>query len=146
MSPQHRWLQARLARVCNVLGYAAITEHDATDSDVYVPAVRFSLEVQRWSTDFPVRIENRRRKGAQTLWFVTEDAKGTADSTALFEYPAVRLSVVERDSRPRKALRPWDNPADSRHAILEVFATAARFDNATQKLVTHRMDGPRVPR
>lgn len=138
MTAQHRWLEARLARLCEALGFEAITEHYATNSDVYVPAARYSLEVQRGPTDFPTRTGKRLESG-QMVWFVTEDARGNAAKRALFEYPAVRLAVVSRWDK-NIPLTPWDDPSTVPDSRLYVFATVARLYDGNAGLVTGRMD------
>lgn len=139
LSPQHRWLTARLARLCELLGYEAVTEHYETDSDVYVPGASYSLEVQRWDTKFAKRTLARQRKGARVIWFVSEDAKGTAAAKAVFLMPAVRLRVESRDDG-RIALKPWDHEQQNRDAILKMFATVARLDRTGKHLITGKMD------
>lgn len=141
LSPQHRWLAGRLVRLCGLLGYEAVAEHFDTNSDVYVPAASFSLEVQRWNTNFDKRTKARQQQGGRVVWFITEDARGTTADRALFLMPAVRLRVESRGDGLR-SLKPWDNPRQSRDAVLMVFATAARLDPATNHLATRRMKAP----
>ncbi len=139
MSAQHRWFEARLARVCEVLGYEAIPEHYPTFADVYVTEPRYCLEVQRWSTEFAARTKERVGKGAKVLWMLTEDATSRRVTEALFTLPAVRLKVVSRWNHQIQ-LQPWENPEQNRDAILIVYGTVARRRLPTGKFQTSQMD------
>lgn len=130
MSAEHRWLQGRLARVCESLGYRAITEHAESNSDVYIPGAELAVEVQRWSTQFERRTAHRRRLGLKVVWMIPESAKGKGVGRALFRLPAVRLAVRHRDDR-RQPLEPWKHPAQDKDAILVLYGTVARPDAQT---------------
>lgn len=126
VSNQHRWLQARLARIVESLGMAAITEHAATNADVFVHGPDLAIEVQRWTTAFEKRTAARLRKGAGVLWLLTEDAKGRSADSALFRLPAVRVRVHDWDD-VRQRLRPWQDRSDGRRARLSFYATVAKL-------------------
>jgi hypothetical protein len=119
-----------LARLCDVLGYSAITEHQKTNADVYVTEAEVVIEVQRWSTKFEQRTRRRQREGQSVLWLLTEDAAGSKVKKALFTLPAARLRVHARGNR-RQTLEPWEHPEQNSDAVLSVYATVARlkFDN-----------------
>ena len=140
MSPQHRWLQARIARICDLVGHSAITEHYETDADVFIPDAKFVIEVQRWSTEFELRTVARENKGMHVLWLLTEDAKGRAVNRALFRVPAARIRVHARGDRERR-LTPWLHVEENAEAVLSVFATVAYFDWCTMTLKTRHHDG-----
>jgi hypothetical protein len=124
MSAQHRWLQARLARILETLDFPAITEHAATNADVFVPGPGLAIEVQRWSSNFEKRTAARVNKGSPVLWLLTEDAKGRATQQALFSLPAARVKVHALGDDTRR-LAPWDDRSLNRRARLSVFATVA---------------------
>ena len=104
--------------------FAAITEHAATNSDVFVPGPDLAIEVQRWSTDFEKRTAARVDQGASVLWLMTEDAKGRATDRALFGLPAARVKVHALND-DTKRLAPWDNRSLNRIARLSVQGTVA---------------------
>ena len=139
ISKEHRWLQARLARICESIGYTAITEHKATNSDVFVEEVNYAIEVQRWSTKFVKRTQDRLSKGSPVIWLFPEDANTPAIKKALFNLPAARLIVVCH-SRCSIKLEPWNNQNDNQYAILRVLATVATLDRNRGKLHTHVYD------
>ncbi len=124
MSAQHRWLEARLARVCEVLGYEAIPEHYPTFADVFVTEPEYCLEVQQWSTEFTARTKARTDKGAKVLWLLTDDATSRKATEALFTLPAVRLKVVAKNDWSRQ-LSPWDDSRENAEARLIVWGTVA---------------------
>jgi len=142
VSSQHRWLQARLARICERLGYAVIPEHHYADVYVENPVagrMNLAIEVQRWSTEFEKRTEARVAGYAQVLWLLTEDATEKQVTRALFRLPAARLRVHHRrDAEAR--LQPWDDPALNREAWLSVYATAAKWNHTTGELSTGLVD------
>lgn len=127
MSAQHRWMQARIARILESIGQAVVTEHAETNSDVFVPDVGLAIEIQRWSTGFAKRTEARIAKGATVLWIMTEDAKGTETDRALFSYPAVRVRVRDWDDSSVR-LTPWEDNAQNRRARLSFYGTVASAD------------------
>jgi len=142
MSDEHLWFQKRLQKICQRLGYVADLEDSVSHSDVLVygaddqPA--FSLELQRWDTDFKKRTQARQAQQLNVIWFIPEDAKSSAStSAALFEWPAVRLLCL--DGRGKK-LAPWDNEAENRGALLYVQATVAFLDTDVWAFRTRRMD------
>ncbi|WP_432548908.1 hypothetical protein [Kineococcus auxinigenes] len=111
MSVEHRWLQERLRRVCEDLGYEAHLEDSATHADVYLPSARFALEVQRWPTDVPARTAAREALGAEVVWFFTDVASGRTVHEAVREHRAVRLSVApEGDRYCTMPVLPWEEP------------------------------------
>lgn len=140
MSPQHRWLQARIARICDRVGHAAITEHYDTNADVYVADAKFVIEVQRWSTAFERRTLAREQKGNRVLWLLTEDAEGRSVNRALFSLPAARVRVHARGDRSRR-LTPWLDEKANVDAVLSIYATVARLDRGSMTLKTGHHDG-----
>ena len=70
-----------------IAGLPAITEHHATNSDIYVPGPSLAIEVQRWSTAFEKRTAARMDRDAAVLWVMTEDSKGSETDRALFHIP-----------------------------------------------------------
>lgn len=142
MSAEHLWLEGRVARVCEVAGQVAITEHYATHADVYVPGRQLAIEVQRWSTDYQRRTRARQRAGASVLWLLPEDGgapNARSTTRALFELPAARLRVHRRGNR-QELLQPWLHPDQRREARLTVFGTVGRLNRQTMKLESRMHD------
>jgi hypothetical protein len=140
VSPQHRWLQARIVRICDVLNYRAEPEHKPTNSDIYLPTHRLSIEVQRWNTKFDDRTNARFDAGAhRVLWLLTEDAKGKRAERALFRHPSARLRVHHMNDR-NQILTPWDNPAEHPVARLLVYGTVAALNSDDMTLQNRRYD------
>jgi hypothetical protein len=142
MSPQHRWLQERIARICIKAGYHPIVEHYETNADVYVVEAQMAIEIQRWSTDFEIRTQARRARNADVLWLITEDATSRGARQALFEQPAARVLVHSQRSR-QEPLKPWEGSSLARFARLSVYATVAHLDARTSTLRTGHEDGYR---
>lgn len=139
ISKQHWWMQARLMRICESLGYGAIPEHYPTYADVYVPKTKLAIEYERWSRAFEARTRARHEAGAdRILWLVPEDANNPGTNRALFSLPVVRVKI--RAYREREPLRPWENADVSRIALLYFYATVAKLDPATNTLVTRAQD------
>lgn len=93
---EHLWLQGFIRQICEELGYPATLETDF--ADIKVEAERnWAIEVQRVSTDFSKREDQRKLRGMETLWLLPESAqrsKNTGSSGGgdpLFSTPAVRL-------------------------------------------------------
>ncbi|MGB5952039.1 MAG: hypothetical protein WBG57_05910 [Ornithinimicrobium sp.] len=134
MGPEHRWLQARIRRICEKIGHEAVIEHVPTNSDVFVPQAGLSIEVQRWATDFEVRTRARHRDGAtRVLWLVTQDTSPPSVGAALRRLPAARI-LVHKQGELRNVVTPWEHPEQSFDARLSVFATVAHLRDG--KLVT----------
>lgn len=130
ISAQHRWLQSRIARICELLGYEAIPEHYETHADVYVPARGLALEVQRWSTNYETRTRARLEAGADPLWLLPiqeGDPQSSRSTRALFALPAARIFLHAQGDR-RKLLTPWLDPTQRANARLTVFGTVARLN------------------
>lgn len=140
VSAQHRWLQGRLARICELLGYDVFPEHPETNSDVFVETARFAIEVQRWTTKFEERTRKREQvEGVRVLWLLTEDLNSRRANSALFTLPAARIRVHARDDHSKR-LAPWLNPTEEKQAILSVYATVATLHRETCRLGTGFFD------
>lgn len=137
MSSEHKWFQNRLLVICRHAGHEAIPEHRATDSDLYVPSSSYSIEVQRWPTNWQKRTKARIDKGAKVIWLITDSNDNRTDrDEALFNLPCVRVRVHALDDRERQPIQPWLNKADSRRARLAIWSTVVKYDHATEKLVS----------
>ena len=122
-SPEHRWLQQRLAMLCDELGYEAMQEH--AYADVWVNSTPpLAIEVQKWATNFAVRSAARKARGANVLWLLPESASSKKVGRDLFRHPAARIRVLRRGSRTEEA-KPWD-PSHSGRVLLWVGATVMR--------------------
>ncbi len=122
-SPEHRWLQQRLAMLCDELGYESMQEH--AYADVWVNSTPpWAIEVQKWATNFAVRSAARRASGANVLWLLPESASSKKVGRDLFRHPAVRIRVLRRGSRTEEA-KPWE-PDHSGRVLLWVGATVMR--------------------
>jgi hypothetical protein len=142
MSAEHLWLEGRVARVCAVAGQKAVTEDYTTHADVYVPDVQLAIEVQRWSTDYQLRTDSRRRQGANVLWLLPEDGgapNARSSQKALFSLPAARLRVHHRNSR-QLLLQPWVYPEQRFDARLTVYGTVGKLNRETLKLENRMHD------
>lgn len=127
-SPEHRWLQQRLAMLCGDLGYEAIPEHAESRADVWVTSTPpLAIEVQRWSTAFAKRGDARRAKGANVLWLLPESASGPKVNRALFQQPAARIRVMHREDRTKEA-KPWE-PGHSGRVLVWIGATVMEIGN-----------------
>lgn len=121
-SPEHRWLQQRLAMLCADLGYDAIQEHYASRADVWVEsAPPLAIEVQRVNTNFSDRSVARRTHGANVLWLLPESASSPKAGEELFHQPAARIRVMKRGNRSEEA-KPWE-PGHTGQVLLWVGAT-----------------------
>lgn len=137
MSQEHKWLQNRLLVVCRHAGHEAIPEHQATDSDLYVPSASYSIEVQRWPTNWKKRTTARMDKGAQVIWLITDSMHNRSNrDEALFNYPCVSLRVYARGDRERRPIEPWNNVNDNHKAVLSVWSTVMRYDRLAAKFVS----------
>lgn len=124
-SAEHRWLQQRLAMLCNDLGYEAIQEHYESRADVWVASTPpLAIEIQRWPTAFTGRSEARQSIGARVLWLLPESASSKKAGRELFRQPAARIRVLKRGSRTEEAT-PW-KPGHSRRVLLWIGATVMR--------------------
>lgn len=124
-SAEHRWLQQRLAMLCDDLGYEAVQEHYESRADVWVASTPpLAIEVQRWPTAFADRSEARQSKGAKVLWLLPESASSKKAGRELFRQPAARIRVLKRGGRTEEAT-PWE-PGHSGRVLLWVGATVMR--------------------
>lgn len=124
-SAEHRWLQQRLAMLCDTLGYEAIQEHFESHADVWVASTPpVAIEIQRWPTAFASRSAARQSKGANVLWLLPESASSKRVGRELFRYPAARIRVMQREDRTKEAT-PWE-PGHSGRVLLWVGATVMR--------------------
>ena len=125
-SPEHRWLQQRLAMLCADLGYEAIPEHAESRADVWVTSTPpLAIEVQRWPTAFAKRGDARRAKGAKVLWLLPERASSPKANRALFQQPAARIRVMHREDRTKEA-KPWE-PGHSGRVLVWIGATVMKI-------------------
>jgi len=148
MSPEHRWVQERLAYLARHqteagtgVAFTATLEHRPTYADVLVegapaappaadgadraaPQVRVALEVQRWTTDFAARAAARAQHGVPTtVWFIPEDLtrRGLEGLGELSSTEPVVQYVV----RPKAArdgvlkTKPWDGVGDRVPTVTE---------------------------
>ena len=124
-SAEHRWLQQRLALLCDGLGYEAIQEHYESRADVWVASTpSLAIEIQRWPTAFADRTEARQSKNANVLWLLPESASSKRAGRELFRQPAARIRVLKRGSRTEEAT-PW-KPGHSGRVLVWVGATVMR--------------------
>jgi len=138
MSVKHQWIQARLQRICEKLGYVAYIEDSKSYSDVLVQSsdgsAKWSIEVQQRDTDFKKRTEYRESLGLHVLWLITVGAKSyKKTSDALFGFPAARLLVL---NDANKDVEPWEDAKLEQDAYLYVFGTVAHLENDTTSLKT----------
>lgn len=125
-SPEHRWLQQRLAMLCGDLDDEAIPEHAESRADVWVASTPpLAIEVQRWPTSFAKRGDTRCAKGAKVLWLLPESASGPKVNRALFEQPAARIRVMHRKDRTKEA-KPWE-PGHSGRVLVWIGATVMKI-------------------
>ena len=138
---EHRWMKARIARVCAVMGHDAFVEHQPTHADVFVPGSGVALEYQRWDTEFAQRNLARRRVGAaQTIWFFPDPPRSVTKraDTALaelfksrvFRHGGLFIKAANMDDA-RLIQRPWNHPEDremSRTTRLYVGGSVATYD------------------
>lgn len=125
-SPEHRWLQQRLAMLCGYLGYQAVPEHGPSHADVWVTSTPpLAIEIQRWPTAFADRSAARRSKGAKVLWLLPESASSPKVGQALFRHPAARIRVMHREDPTRQA-KPWE-PEHSGHVRVWIGATVMKL-------------------
>lgn len=124
-SAEHRWLQRRLAMLCDDLGYESIQEHYESRADVWVASTPpLAIEIQRWPTAFTDRSAARQSIGARVLWLLPETASSKKAGRELFQQPAARIRVLKRGSRTEEAT-PW-KPGHSGRVLLWVGATVMR--------------------
>lgn len=124
-SAEHRWLQQRLAMLCDTLGYGAVQEHYESRADVWVESTPpLAIEIQRWPTAFAGRTEARRSLGAEVLWLLPETASSQKAGQEMFRRSAARIRVMKRDDRSQEA-RPWE-PEHSGEVRLWVGATVMK--------------------
>lgn len=139
VSARHRWLEARLARICQRIGHQAICEDFTSHADVYVPDGRLCIEVQLRPTNFRKRTVARQSAGHGVLWLLPDDVRGRGVDDALFRLPAARLLVHERGNR-RRPLEPWVRPEEAARAVLSVYATVASLAPDGTRLITRHHD------
>jgi hypothetical protein len=145
MSARHRWLEARIARICESMSIKAVCEDFATHADVFLPDVGLCIEVQLRTTDFRRRTLDRLATGHSVLWLLPDDVRGRGISEALFELPSARLLVHARGDSTRR-LEPWHRPEEASEAVLSVYATVARLAPGGDVLVTGHHDAARFIR
>ena len=125
VSAEHRWVQARIAKICDALGYRAIPEHYPSYADVYLPDLDFAIEYQRWKTDVSKRDAARRSVGAKhVLWLFPPYVNDKKSCGFLFGSSCARIEVV--DMHTRRPVEPWKYPEQSRTARLYIYGTVAR--------------------
>lgn len=96
MTEEHLWLQGHIRQLCEELGCQAALETDYADIKVEGKST-WAVEVQRVSTDYAKREEQRAERRMKTLWLLPESAQRTRDSgrrqggDPVFSSPAVRL-------------------------------------------------------
>jgi hypothetical protein len=148
---EHRWMKARIARVCIVNGYDAFIEHQPTHADVFLPDSKIAIEYQRWDTEFDKRNLERSHAGAETtLWFFPEfprQGQKEADNALVDLFKSrVRLHggifITPAHSSKRQKGRlivqePWRNPEDremSRTTRLFVSGSIVTYDSTNKGL------------
>lgn len=113
MTDEHLWLQGMLRDMCRGLGYSATLEWavDGARVDLLVgSSPPYAFEVQRGSTDFRSRREDRTRNGLQTLWILPESerpkdsGKMHHGKDPLFFEPCVRLRYKDHPGPHAKTI------------------------------------------
>ncbi|MDZ5144011.1 hypothetical protein [Microbacterium testaceum] len=146
-TPEHRWMKARIARVCAVMGFDAFVEHAPTHADVFVADPGLALEYQRWDTAFALRDNARRSAGAtQTIWFFpepprrkltkAESARARVFREQVFQRGGVFITAAHQDDAQR-IQKPWERPGDAelnRSTRLYVSASVVVYDRQNGSL------------
>lgn len=123
-SDEHLWMKGRIARVCRMLGYEAVIEHEPTQADVFLPDSKIAIEYQRWDTKFDKRNLERSHAGADTtLWFfpeppqhATKTALAKLVRTRIYQHGGIYITPAHGNRRQAKnrliVQKPWELPGD----------------------------------
>ena len=124
---EHLWMKARIARVCRILGYEAVIEHQPTRADVFLPDSKIAIEYQRWDTKFDKRNLDRSHAGADTtLWFFPEPPQRSSNDTdtalaklfrtRIYQHGGIYLTAAHKNRRLANqrlsVQKPWERPGD----------------------------------
>ncbi len=135
----HSWAKTVTAAILRELGMDAVVEHGPTRSDVWVPALHTSLELQRVRTKLNARTWQRFRSGAhRVLWFLIDSPEDNIP-TEWFHSDTVRLKP--QSGTWHELVRDAPCTTDGAARVV-AYGPLYRLDRTSLNLVPTRMAYP----